>query len=92
MSIKIVKPNSDGWNNWKEGKFHEGEVAVMESGSYIYHNNEFIRFPIFCATCMHCDIEKCICMKLFDSWGANLKVDPTAFYCANHSTLVDKFE
>lgn len=63
----------------------------MESGAYIYHNNEFIRFPVFCATCIHCDIEECICMKLFDSCSANLKVELTTFYCANHSKLVDKF-
>lgn len=67
MSIKIVEPNSDSWNNWKEGKFHDGEVAIMKSGAYIYHNNEFTRFSVFCATCMHCDIEECRCMKLFDS-------------------------
>ena len=91
MSIKIVDPNSDSWNNWKEGKFHDGEVAIMESGAYIYNNNEFIRFPVFCATCMHCDIEECICMKLFDSCGANLKVELLTFYCANHSNLVEKF-
>ena len=87
MSIKIVKPNSDSWNNWKEGKFHDGEVAVMESGVYVYHNNEFIPYPVFCATCSHCDMKESKCTELFDKTGARLTVDLNTFYCAKHSTL-----
>lgn len=90
MSLKFIKPDAE--NSWKYGKYYEGEVAVTESGAYVYHDNEFIPYPVFCATCMHCDIENNICTKLFDSWGARLKIDPTTFYCAKHSTIVDKFD
>lgn len=89
MSLKFIKHDAE--NSWKDGNFHEGEVAVMESGAYVYHGNEFVRFPQFCGSCMHCDLENNFCTKLFDSWGGHLRVDPTTFYCANHSVIVDKF-
>ena len=83
----IFKQHDSGDYRLENYKLADGEVVVMDSGTYVYRNDEgFVPFPAFCITCKYLDIETNCCKQLLNANNEKLVVNPATFYCAKHAT------